>query len=625
MEWVRPVLVDRRNELQRQGDDERAGRTDHRLDDSGSGTDGQAGLERAEQHRRGSAITGYEYGHKKGSEARTWVAIDNSASLTSYTASGFDAETNYTFRLRASNSAGDGLWSNERNVRTGGLPTVESLEITSDPGTDETYGPRSVAKILATVTFSEAVAVTGQPQLPLNIGGGTLTVASYKSGSETTELVFEIATVNYGQEDTDGVSINANALTNAGGTITAVSDGVAAVLDHDELPDQSGHKVDGVRPTYVEGEVAADGTKLVLTFSEDIGETDHAKMTVKVNGTAVTTTGTSVSGKKVDVTLQDTITDSGATVTVELAIAAVGDTFRNPNLPLGAQTVVNNYAPTEWELTLSGGKGEATVPGSEEKERVIEEGGAPVTVTLTITNGATFATAQTVTLVWAGNALQSDVNFIVGANNTTTITIPANEAMGTLVISAPDPGGTPSYRSSGSAELIAQVGNVNLASARLAFVDDDDPPEMTLTAETAAVAEGDVIRLKARWSLGYADADAGLSVGWTGPDGVVDDAALLTFGGNAIFNVPSGVTETTLTVPTTEDTTAEGVATLVFSLVAVPQDPPRKPDYTLGDPSVADSVRQHVLIRDVAAAGGPDDARVGSSYIEEGQTACRRA
>ena len=106
-------------------------------------------------------------------------------------------------------------------------------------------------------------------------------------------------------------------------------------------------------------------------------------------------------------------------------------------------------------------------------------------------------------------------------------------------------------------------------------------------AETAAVAEGDVIRLKARWSLGYADADAVLSLGWTGPDGVVDDAALRTFGGNAIFNVPSGVTETTLTVPTTEDTTAEGVATLVFSLVAVPQDPPRKPDYTLGDPSSA--------------------------------------
>ena len=79
----------------------------------------------------GSAITGYEYGHKKGGEARTWVAIDNSASLTSYTASGFDAETEYTFRLRASNSAGDGLWSNERSVRTGGLPTVTDIEISS--------------------------------------------------------------------------------------------------------------------------------------------------------------------------------------------------------------------------------------------------------------------------------------------------------------------------------------------------------------------------------------------------------------------------------------------------------------------------------------------------------------
>ena len=46
-------------------------------------------------------------------------------------------------------------------------PTVSSLSITSDPGSDNTYGTGDTIRI--TVTFSEDVTVTGTPQLELNM------------------------------------------------------------------------------------------------------------------------------------------------------------------------------------------------------------------------------------------------------------------------------------------------------------------------------------------------------------------------------------------------------------------------------------------------------------------------
>ena len=63
----------------------------------------------------GSAITGYEYRQRTGDDyaADAWTEIPNSASLTSYDVTSLTPGTAYTFQLRARNSGGAGLYSDE--------------------------------------------------------------------------------------------------------------------------------------------------------------------------------------------------------------------------------------------------------------------------------------------------------------------------------------------------------------------------------------------------------------------------------------------------------------------------------------------------------------------------------
>ena len=130
-------------------------------------------------------------------------------------------------------------------------PTISSLAITSDTGDDDTnfdddgvYGIGDSIKV--TVTFSESVSVTGTPQLELDIGDGTGDAAEYESVAGSA-VVFSY-TVAEGDLDDDGIAIGANKLTLNSGSIKDAADN-AANLSHDALSAQTGHKVDGVRPT----------------------------------------------------------------------------------------------------------------------------------------------------------------------------------------------------------------------------------------------------------------------------------------------------------------------------------------------------------------------------------------
>ena len=130
-------------------------------------------------------------------------------------------------------------------------PTVSSLAITSDTGDDDTnfdddgvYGIGDSIKV--TVTFSESVSITGTPQLELDIGDGTGDAAEYESVAGSA-VVFSY-TVAEGDLDDDGIAIGANKLTLNSGSIKDAADN-AANLSHDALSAQTGHKVDGVRPT----------------------------------------------------------------------------------------------------------------------------------------------------------------------------------------------------------------------------------------------------------------------------------------------------------------------------------------------------------------------------------------
>ena len=95
------------------------------------------------------------------------------------------------------------------------------------------------------MTFSKEVAVTGSPQMTLNVGGEDRT-AGY--GSVTGAAVTFSYQVAVGESDTDGVSIDANSLSLSGGTIKDSTDDIDAVLNHRAVAANAGHKVEGVKP-----------------------------------------------------------------------------------------------------------------------------------------------------------------------------------------------------------------------------------------------------------------------------------------------------------------------------------------------------------------------------------------
>ena len=129
-------------------------------------------------------------------------------------------------------------------------PTVSSVAITSDTGDDEVYldddGVYGIGdNVEVTVTFSENVTVHGSPQLELDIGGSAKS-AAYKSTTGS-KVVFSY-TVATGDTDTNGISIGADKLNLKGGAIKDAA-GNSSDLSHSALSAQSGHKVDGIRPT----------------------------------------------------------------------------------------------------------------------------------------------------------------------------------------------------------------------------------------------------------------------------------------------------------------------------------------------------------------------------------------
>ena len=269
-------------------------------------------------------------------------------------------------------------------------PRISSVALTSDPDIsgpdDDTYAFGQ--GIDATVTFNEAMTVTGTPQLELNVGGSPK-LADFAAGNGTAALVFNYR-VGAGDVDTNGVAIDANKLTLNGGTMAATADSIAAALDHEAVAANSGHKVDAVLPTFTSAKTSHDGTNIIMTFSKDIGSAELTKITPKVGGSVVSTSGQpTVENNQVTIAMAEAITDGNATVTVSFDEGAALDTVGN-DIAETLNRPVKNNVPV-WDLTLL--------------SDTVMEGGASVTATLSITNTNTiddFDSAQTVELLWGG-------------------------------------------------------------------------------------------------------------------------------------------------------------------------------------------------------------------------------
>ncbi len=232
-------------------------------------------------------------------------------------------------------------------------PEVSSLSISSNPEADETYAAGD--EIEVTVTFNETVKVTGTPQLTLRVGNRNRP-AGYDRGTDTEALVFAYEVAD-GDEDTDGVSVQANRLRLNGGTIKDEAEN-AAELAHEAAAADTGHQVDGVRPAFVSA--AVDGASLTLTYREALdggSRPASGDFAVTVDGSARTVSGVSIGGSVVTLTLDTAVEhgDTGIWVSYTAGTNPIQDEVGNDAAGLSNRSVTNTTgAPnTDPEITSS--------------------------------------------------------------------------------------------------------------------------------------------------------------------------------------------------------------------------------------------------------------------------------
>ena len=309
----------------------------------------------------GSEVTGYDVQWKTADQ--TWAEAatagqTDGAAASPYTITGL-APVAHAVRVIAVNAAGSGPPSPEETATpTAGTPTITGVEVTSSPQADasnDTYGLGEDIEI--TVTFSEAVTVTGDVAFGFSVAGER--EARLKSGNGTTELVFAY-TVQADDDDDNGIWIgehdhatNPTFDLEAGQSIASIYSNLEADLDHGSLDTQTDHKVDGSL-------TGADATLSALSLS---GITLDQTFTAGAAGTAVTsfTATTTVTSTTVTATASQSggssavvIDPADADVTLELGDTVItvevtstnGDSTRAYTVTVTREAVTDTTAPT---------------------------------------------------------------------------------------------------------------------------------------------------------------------------------------------------------------------------------------------------------------------------------------
>ena len=286
----------------------------------------------------GPDVANYHVQYRTSGAFADWP--DTGPTLTR-TLTGLRSGRTYQIQVQAENAEGKGAWSNSVNGTTLTAPTVSSVAFTSTPasGQNNTYKLNDVIDV--TATFNEAVTVTGTPQIDLATGT-TVRQADYKSGSTTTQLLFQY-TVQADDEDTDGASINANGLKLNGGSIRKKDSTLNADLAHGAQTNQSGHKVDGVVPALTEAEVQGD--ELALLYGEALdGSSQPATgdFAVTVDSEARSVSEIAINSGELKLTLASAVTAGQAVrLTYVPGTNPIRDPAQNPAIALTNLTVAN--------------------------------------------------------------------------------------------------------------------------------------------------------------------------------------------------------------------------------------------------------------------------------------------
>jgi hypothetical protein len=452
-----------------------------------------------------------------------------------------------------------------------------------------------------TVVFSEAVAVTGTPQLQLTIGS-TNEYATYQGGTGTSTLVFRY-TVKPGDLDSDGIAVASTSIDLNGGTITDVP-GNNAVLTFTP-PDTSGVLVDGVAPTITSVTGPAAGTYIVgqhldftVVFSEAVAVTGTPQLQLTIGSTNEYATyqgGTGTSTLVFRYTVKPGDLDSDGIAVASTSIDLNGGTitdvpgndavlsFTPPNT---SGVLVDGVAPTITSVTgpaagtyIVGQHLDFTVVFSE-AVAVDTTGGTPRLV-LTIGSATRYATYQsgsgTSTLVFRYTVQAGDedsdgiaVASPIDLNGGTIKDVPGNDAV--LTFTPPDTssvlvdGVAPTITSvtgpAAGTYIVGQHLDFTVVFSEAVAVDTTGgTPQLVLTIGSttryATYLSGTGSTLTFRYTVQSGDLDS---------DGIAVVSTSIDLNGGTITDVPGNDAVLTFTPPDTSGVLVDGVAPTITSV-----------------------------------------------------------
>ena len=213
------------------------------------------------------------------------------------------------------------------------IPAVESVAITSYAGSDREYAKDDVIEV--TVTFSEAVAVTGTPKIKVKAHAdrGAKNADYAEAGNTASELVFKY-TVRAADYNYDGINVPKNGLGLSGGTIKNQAGDTNADLAHARTAPNSLHRVH-IKPTVSSVTVASTPS---YATSYATGDTIQIDLTFNRKVSVFTAAGTPTLG----VIIGSTRREAAYTTTVGDTVVRFGYVVQDADLDLDGIKLMNN-------------------------------------------------------------------------------------------------------------------------------------------------------------------------------------------------------------------------------------------------------------------------------------------
>ncbi|MFC5475427.1 Ig-like domain-containing protein [Paraherbaspirillum soli] len=338
-----------------------------------------------------SAVTGVDISdftlHDSGTAAGTIASVSGSGSTYTVTVNGVSGDG--TMRLDLNNS-GTGITDAFGNAIATGFTAGQSytLDHTSPTVTGMTVPANGTyvagQNLDFTVTFSEAVTISGTPRIAITLDTGGTVYADYLAGSGSTTLAFRL-TVAAGEQDLTGIVTAASIDANGG----AIRDAAAnnALLNLGDEPSTTGIQVDAIAPIVASVEVPANGTYgagQTLDFTVNLSK----NVTLDTSGGTPYITLTLDNGGTVDAFY---IAGSGSSALTFRYTVAAGN-LDTDGIALGSTMVLNG-------ATMVDAHGNAALPalaGVASTAGVLVDAVSPVVSAIAI-NGPSLTNAASVT------------------------------------------------------------------------------------------------------------------------------------------------------------------------------------------------------------------------------------